>query len=140
MLESLTDKYLNTYPIPPEVFQNWNRWEGVSWRIMRYGDKHNGGKPQDQRFTVGPPAGMCPIHLEHWHSWRNRMFDPYSGNRWPGHPGSPFLPFPTSTAAIDRLREERRWEWDVKTIEQMQLIESICLSGRSPQCDRQARS
>ncbi|WP_040829601.1 hypothetical protein [Nocardia jiangxiensis] len=129
MLKSIPDKYLDTYPIPPEVAAEWNRWEGVRWRVMRYMDKHNGAYPPDQRFTVSPPR-MCDYHYEHWYAWRNRHFNPVSGNRWPGHPGSFLLPGAGSPAAINRMREERRWEWDEKTIEQMQMTEQFCADGR----------
>ncbi|MFF2551858.1 hypothetical protein ACFVUS_12710 [Nocardia sp. NPDC058058] len=127
--QTIPDKYLNTYPIPAEILQNWTRWEGANWRIMRYADKHNGAHPEDQRFTVRPPQ-MCSHHYDGWYAWRDRHFNPYSGNRWPGHPGSFLNPGAGSPTAIDRLREERRWEWDQKTIEQMQMIERFCADGR----------
>lgn len=114
----IPDKYLGKYPIPPEIVQTWNRWEGVRWRVMRYMDKNNCTYPPDQRFTVSPPR-MCRYHYEQWYAWRDRRFN---GNRWPGHPGSPFVIRPDY--------EMRRWEWDEKTIEQMQMTEQFCAAGR----------
>ena len=92
--------------------------------------------PPDQRFGVCPPSGMCEAHLEHWYAERNRRFNPITGNRWPGHPGSPFIPVGRD---LNRVREERRREWDEKASDRMQLAEEICLSGRSPQCHGERR-
>lgn len=119
--------------IPDDVRALWWRWEGMRWRVMRYADRHNGAYPQDQRFSVRPPEGMCPVHLDIRRRYRDMHFNPVSGNRWPGHPGSFLLPGITS-ANLDRVREERRIEWDRKASEQMQLTEQICLRGDSPQC------
>jgi hypothetical protein len=124
------DSYLGQ-PVPPGITAQWKRWAGVEWRTMAYRATNRTNTP-DQRFSVIPPGGMCLIHLEFWRAERDRHFDNRSGNRWPGVPGSPFT-------IIDRdLRRELAWrraEWDEKAGEQMRLTETICLSGRSPQCE-----
>lgn len=117
--------------IPEDVRAAWWRWEGARWRVMRYQDRHNGAYPPDVRFSVRPPTGMCPVHLDLRQRYRDMHFNPTSGNRWPGHPGSPFVVIGHD---LNKVREWRRAEWDRKASEQMQLTEQICLSGRSPQC------
>ena len=121
--------YLNV-AVPPEIAEQWDRWEGADWRRMRHMDANN-MFPPDMRFGVRSPKGMCPVHLEIRRGYRDMHFDPVSGNRWPGHPGSFLDPI---EADLDRVREHRRCEWDRKASEQMKLTEEICLSGRSPQC------
>ncbi|MGW3196754.1 hypothetical protein ACWDBD_19610 [Streptomyces sp. NPDC001118] len=125
------DTYLGV-EVPEEIKKNWFRWEGASWRRMRYLGTNN-PFPPDERYTVRMPAGMCATHREHWLGYRNMDFDPVSGNRWPGGAGSPFNPIGRDLA---RVREERRCEWDEKASEQMRLIERICLSGNSPECSK----
>lgn len=117
--------------IPDDVRAAWWRWEGARWRVMRYQDRYNGAYPPDVRFSVRPPDGMCPVHLDLRQRYRDMYFNPVSGNRWPGHPGSPFIVIGRD---LNQVREERRAEWDRKASEQMRLAERICLSGRSPQC------
>lgn len=117
--------------IPEDVRAMWWRWEGMRWRIMRYADRHNGAYPQDQRFSVRPPDGMCPVHLDIRRRYRDMHFDTRTCNRWPGHPGSPF---DIIGHDMRRVLEERRREWDTRAAEQMQLTERICLRGDSPQC------
>lgn len=129
---SAPDVYLGV-TVPAEIREHWTRWEGARWRQMRYRDT-NRLFPPDERFNVRPPAGMCPTHRRMWIGYRDMHFNPVSGNRWPGHPGSPFTIIGRD---LDRVREERRVEWDEKASEQMILAEDICLSGRSPQCDRE---
>jgi hypothetical protein len=118
--------------VPDEIRRQWHSWDAAAWRRSRHMDTNN-LFPPDQRYTVRPPAEMCPHHRESWVGYRNMNFDPVSGNRWPGHPGSPFIPVGRD---LTRVAEERRCEWDEKASAQMRLIEQICLSGRSPQCDR----
>jgi hypothetical protein len=101
---------------------------------MRYGDQGN-LFPPDQRFTVSPPPGMCPRHLRIRQQYRDQHYDPRTGNRWPGHAGSPFTIIGRD---LHRVSEERRCEWDEKASDQMRLTENICLSGVSPQCDHPA--
>lgn len=125
----IPETYLNI-AIPPEILEQWKRWEGAAWRKMRHMGENN-MFPPDMRHTVRPPTGMCPVHLEIWRGYRDMHFDPVSGNRWPGHPGSPFGIIGHD---LDRVREERRCEWDNKASEAMRQTEDICLSGRSPQC------
>lgn len=116
--------------VPPAIHAAWFRWEGASWRTAQYLGT-NKPFPPDQRFTVRFPKGICEAHGELWLGYRNMYFDPYTGNRWPGASGSPFE---YHGHDMDRLREERRVEWDEKASAQMQLIERICLRGDSPQC------
>ncbi|MFF9436388.1 hypothetical protein ACF1BP_21940 [Streptomyces sp. NPDC014735] len=119
-------------PVPDDIRHQWESWDAATWRRSRHMAINN-LFPPDQRYTVRPPAELCPHHRDAWVGYRNMDFDPVSGNRWPGHPGSPFVPVGRDLA---RVAEERRCEWDEKASEQMRLIEQICLSGRSPQCDR----
>lgn len=123
------DKYLGQL-VPDEIKERWLTWEAASWRANQHMGQGN-LYPPDQRFTVRPPEKLCPIHLEIWRGYRDMRFNPYSGNRWPGHPGSPFI---VVGSDMNRVREERRVEWDRKSAEQMRLTEEICLSGQSPQC------
>jgi len=126
---STPDTYLGN-AIPENIKNQWCRWEGAEWRKQQY-NATNRPYPPDERFNVRMPDGMCPAHCEAWLKWRNVHFDPVTGDRWPGTPGSPFVVIGHDLKAV---REERRVEWDEKTSHQMQLIEQICLSGRSPQC------
>lgn len=121
--------------VPAAIHATWFRWEGAVWRTARYLDT-NQLYPPDQRFTVRSPEGMCEAHGEAWLGYRNMYFDPYTGNRWPGSHGSPFE---YHDHDMNRLREERRVEWDRKASEQMRLIERICLRGNSPQCSVDVR-
>lgn len=116
--------------VPARIHLLWHRWEGAAWRTAQHLGQ-NVSFPPDQRFTVRTPHGMCPTHRQHWIDYRNMYFDPVTGNRWPGSHGSPFE---YHGHDMDRLREERRVEWDRKASEQMRLIERICLRGDSPQC------
>ncbi|MFF8786900.1 hypothetical protein [Streptomyces sp. NPDC015125] len=131
MSQGPPDTFLDVV-VPEDIKAQWHRWEGVQWRRMRHWGT-NDLFPPDQRYSVRPPRELCYRHHEMWLAYRNMNFDPVSGNRWPGHPGSPFIPV---TRDLNRLREERRLEWDEKASEQMRLTEEICLSGRSPQCSK----
>jgi hypothetical protein len=119
-------------PVPADIRAAWSRWEGARWRQMRYCGT-NRLYPPDERFKVLSAPGMCPAHREMWLGYRNMHFDPVSANRWPGHPGSPFI---VVGRDLNEVREWRRAEWDEKASEQMRLIEDICLSGVSPQCSK----
>ncbi|MFE2164821.1 hypothetical protein ACFXB3_07075 [Streptomyces sp. NPDC059447] len=116
--------------VPPHIHLAWHRWEGAKWRTFQHLGQ-NKLYPPDMRFTVRPPDGMCWTHRKHWRDYRDMLFDYETGNRWPGYHGSPFEYVGTD---MNRLREERRVQWDRKASEQMQLIERICPSRRSPQC------
>ncbi|WP_127452563.1 hypothetical protein [Streptomyces sp. B29(2018)] len=118
--------------VPEEIREEWYSWGAATWRRNRHLNANN-LFPPDQRYSVRPPAQMCPRHRESWLAYRNMNFDPVSGNRWPGHPGSPFVPVGRD---LNRVAEERRCEWDEKASAQMRLIEEIRLSGRSSQCER----
>ncbi|WP_331746848.1 hypothetical protein OG923_34310 (plasmid) [Streptomyces halstedii] len=124
-------RYLDA-AVPEEIRKGWYSWDAATWRRNRHLDANN-LFPPDQRYSVRPPAEMCPRHRESWLGYRNKNFDPISRNRWPGHPGSPFVPVGRN---LNRVAEERRCEWDEKASAQMRLIEAICLAGRSSQCDR----
>jgi hypothetical protein len=117
-------------PVPEAIAAAWKTWAGAEWRKQAHWSKNRLNAP-DQRFSVVPPAGMCTVHLEMRRGYRDMHFDDRSGNRWPGGAGSPFT-------IIDRdLGRELAWrrsEWDEKASEQMQLIETMCLTGRSAQC------
>lgn len=129
LADAAPEKYLDA-PIPTHLKNRWATWEAAAWRQAQYRATNRLYVP-DERFNVRPPAELCPTHHRGWLDYRNMHFDPVTGNRWPGYDGSPFLPNGTG---MDELREQRRVEWDEKASNQMQLIERICLSGRSPQC------
>jgi hypothetical protein len=131
MIMTAPEKYLDV-PVPEDVRVLWHRWEGAAWRKARHRDQNN-IYPPDQRFSVRLPEGMCAVHRKIWLAWRDHQIDSVSGNRWPGHPGSPFNPVGPD---METVFQHRRCEWEEKTIGQMQLTESICLSGTSSQCDR----
>jgi hypothetical protein len=123
--------------VPEDIRSSWHTWAASEWRIDQHFAQGN-VYPPDQRFGVHPPAGMCSAHLKNWYGYRNMRFDPVRGHRWPGHPGTFLTPEGFGEVAMERLWNGRRREWDEKAIEQMRLTEQICLSGRSPQCDREA--
>lgn len=127
------ETYLDT-PVPEHIRVAWRTWAGMEWRLAQHYDRGN-LYPPDQRFGVDAPAGLCSVHQRHWWRWRNKHF---RGQTWPG-------PFPNGGfRSADGFREGRQsleteWEqhrrwWDEQTIEQMQAVESVCLSGRSRQC------
>jgi hypothetical protein len=117
-------------PVPAHIAAQWKTWEAAAWRQQQY-RASNRQYPPDERFNVRPPAELCPEHRRLWIGHRNLRFNEETGNRWPGYDGSPFEYHGVDMA---ELREQRRVEWDVKASEQMRLIESVCLSGKSPQC------
>jgi hypothetical protein len=123
--------------VPEKIAAAWNTWEAAEWRKQRWIVANNSFDVPDQRFSVSAPGGMCERHLEMRRKYRDMYFDDRSGNRWPGTPGSPFT-------LIDRnIGRELAWrkrEWDEKAGEQMQLIEQLCLSGDSVQCDGHSRT
>lgn len=75
------------------------------------------------------PAALCPTHTRHVAGWRALRYDPRNPTEWPG--GSHIMDSRTTHA-------ERAAGWERKTAEQIALVEEICRSGRSPQCDRPA--
>lgn len=127
----IPDTYLGA-PVPDDVKKQWRQWEGAGWRQGQW-RALNRLYPPDERFNVRAPKGMCPVHWQMRVDYRNMHFDPVTGDRWPGTPGSMFI---VVGSDLNAVCEERRCEWDERASEQMQLIERICLSGRSPQCDR----
>lgn len=119
-------------PVPDEIRDAWTTWAAAGWRSQQHRN-HGILHVPDQRFTVRPPAGMCPHHRHAWAGYRAMRFDSVAGDRWPGVPGSPFLYVGHN---MRELLEERRVEWDEKASAQMQLVEHICLSGRATNCTR----
>ncbi|CAL9371314.1 hypothetical protein [Streptomyces sp. enrichment culture] len=117
-------------PVPEHLKRQWRTWEAAAWRQQQH-RADNRLFPPDERFNVDPPKEMCPIHEQMWLDYRNMHFDPISGNRWPGHPGSPFI---VAGNKMSVIREERRVEWDEKASAAMRQVERICLAGNSPQC------
>lgn len=129
MTRSVPERYLDV-PIPAHIRDQWRSWPAAEWRKQQH--RATGRSfPPDERFNVAPPEGICPVHRGLWVDYRDLYFDPVTANRWPGEHGSMFT---IVGHDLDRVREERRYEWDEKASEQMRLIEQICLSGRSPQC------
>lgn len=117
--------------VPLPIRHAWRSWEAAEWRTGQHVNRGN-LYPPDQRFTVSPPAGMCPHHHEQWQKWRDRRF---KGHRF--HSSGMDM-------GINRfMKPGEAWdfgrcEWDELTIEQMRLVEDLCLSGRSTQCDHRA--
>jgi hypothetical protein len=124
-------------PIPARIRNAWRTWEAAEWRRMQHANRGVLYGP-DQRFTVSPPRGMCPVHRVQWQKWRDRYF---KGRSFPGGcAGDGFLGMryvyrPTPETVAEEW-DRNRHEWDVLTCEQMRLVEEICLSGRSTQCNR----
>lgn len=77
-----------------------------------------------------PPADLCPAHRTAWLGWRNHITKYSTSNptEWPG--GSHIMDSRTSHTT-------RRRTWIEKNAGQMQLVETICRSGNSPQCNRE---
>lgn len=117
-------------PVPDAIREVWTTWAAAGWRSQQHRN-HNILHVPDQRFSVRPPAGMCTHHRQAWIDYRDMRFDWETGARWPGEHGSPFQYVGHN---MREVREQRRVEWDEKASAQMQLIERICLSGRSPNC------
>jgi hypothetical protein len=116
--------------VPEQLKSQWRTWEAAAWRQQQYRNT-NRMYPPDERFNVSPPNGMCETHRQMWLDYRNMHFDPRTGNRWPGNPGSPFT---IVGHDLGQVLDERRVEWDEKASDQMRQIERICLAGGSPQC------
>lgn len=76
-----------------------------------------------------PPDDLCKVHRSAWMQWRNHITKYSTSNpkEWPG--GAHIMDSRTSHAT-------RRRQWIEKNAEQMELVERICRSGRSPECDR----
>jgi hypothetical protein len=76
-----------------------------------------------------PPADLCPAHREAWLTWRNHYLKYRVSNptEWPGR--AMIMDSRTSHTT-------RRRGWIDKDAEQMELIEKICRSGKSPECNR----
>jgi hypothetical protein len=75
-----------------------------------------------------PPADLCPAHRSAWKTWRDhyRKYRTSDPREWPG--GSHIMDSRTSHTT-------RRRHWIEQDAEQMKLIETICRSGRSPECN-----
>lgn len=121
------EKYLNV-TVPEDIARVWRTWAGVEWRLAQH---YGNGQvyPPDQRFSVGLPDGMCVLHRQMWLDWRDWRFNRHQ-----------FGSGPTAMGINQFMRSEEVWafrraDWDEKIIDRMKLAESICLSGRSRQCD-----
>jgi hypothetical protein len=73
-----------------------------------------------------PPADMCGEHGRIWREWwkHSHSYNPRDPKDWPGQH---IMDSRTSHNA-------RRAAWLRKGLEQLQLTEKICRSGKSPQC------
>lgn len=76
-----------------------------------------------------PPIDLCPVHRKAWRAWRDhvRRYTSSNPTDWPG--GSHIMDSRTTHL-------ERRRGWLTKDAEQMELVEKICRSGKSPECER----
>lgn len=128
-MNTAPDTFLGT-PVPEHLKRQWRTWEAAAWRQQQH-RANNRMYPPDERFNVSPPKGVCPVHHQMWLDYRNMHFDPVTGDRWPGNPGSPFLYVGEN---MRELCEQRRVEWDEKASQAMRQVERTCLSGNSPQC------
>lgn len=113
-------------PVPEPIAAAWNRPDGAACRQQQY-RATNRLYPPTEHTRLAAPDGMCPDHLTAWRNWREHRFDPVSGDRWPGDPGdvvnSPGL------TPVHQVREQRRVEWDQKTLAQMIQLETWCAAG-----------
>jgi hypothetical protein len=116
--------------VPDGIKAAWRSWEAAEWRQAQYRATSR-LYPPDERFNVRLPDGLCERHAQNWLDWRNKRFDPVTGDAWPGTPGSPFL---FVGHDMDDLREQRRVEWDEKSSLEMRKVERACRSGRSDGC------
>lgn len=85
-------------------------------------------------MTITIPDGLCPAHHQQAVDWRNNDYDPRNPGEWPAGrsvTGRTLL-HDSRTSHDERAREFTR-----KNQEQITLINRICTSGNSPQCDRQ---
>jgi hypothetical protein len=130
-----TERTYQGMTVPEAIAAAWNTWEAAEWRKQRWIAANNSFNVPDQRFSVSAPGGMCARHLEMRRRFRDMYFDDRKGYRWPGTPCLEWSVIP------DRdMLTRRRVEWDEKASEQMQLIERLCLSGDSVQCDGHSRT
>jgi hypothetical protein len=77
-----------------------------------------------------PPADLCPAHREAWLRWRGhyQKYSTISPTEWPG--GAHIMDSRTSHVT-------RRRDWITKDAGQMELIETICRRGTSPECNHE---
>ena len=75
------------------------------------------------------PDDLCPIHTDSWRQWKKVEYNPRTPGEWPDVRGGRGVMDSRTTHA------ERERDWDRKTSGQLDLIESICRRGDSPQCD-----
>lgn len=128
------EKYLNV-TVPESIAKGWRAWDGVEWRRNQHA-AHGNFYPPDQRFGVDITDGMCALHRRNWITWRNKHFQ---GIRFPGLGCGDGWVNARTEADLPEMWERARAEWDEQTIAQMRQGESICLSGRSRQCEGERR-
>lgn len=82
-------------------------------------------------MTETLPSGLCAVHHQQAVNWRNNDYDWRNPAEWPAG-----LSFPSRTLLMDSRtsHEERAREFEEKNRRQVDLVASICKSGRSPQC------
>lgn len=99
----------------PETFPDFPHWAPPTGR-----------GPMDS-----PPRDLCAAHTDAWKKWRDHVkkYDPRNPTEWPG--GAHIMDSRTSHLT-------RRRGWIDKNAEQMELIEGICRTGRSPECTPRA--
>ena len=111
MITDPPDTYLGT-PVPTHIRDTWTTWDAAAWRTNQH-YAANQTLPPDMRFTVRTPVDICPTHRQAWIDYRNMRFNAETGDPWPGNPQSPFLYVGVD---INRIREERRVQWDRKAV------------------------
>lgn len=85
--------------------------------------------PAGRGVFDAPPADLCRTHRKAWLAWRDhiRKYDPNNPTEWPG--GQHIMDSRTSHTT-------RRRSWIEKNARQMEIVENICRSGKSKECDR----
>lgn len=77
------------------------------------------------------PSGLCAAHHQQAFEWRSNDYDWRNPGEWPCGRS---VPHRTLLMDCRTSHEERAREFEQKNWEQIELIDRICKSGRSPQC------
>jgi hypothetical protein len=71
------------------------------------------------------PGDLCREHARIWDGWAQLNYNWRNPTEWPG--GSHIMDSRTS-------HTDRAADWERKSRAQLEQVERICRSGRSPQC------
>lgn len=78
-------------------------------------------------YGVNPPSDLCKEHRRIWTAWQEYGREHRGGTRDWSNPDGHVMDNRTPP-------ETRLKEWCAKAREQLDLVEEICRSGKSPQC------